>query len=532
MKILHDTTSSSNSVKHKERHIVTWSPQEDDILREQISIHGTENWAIIAAQFKDKTTRQCRRRWYTYLNSDFKKGGWTQEEDMILCEAQKIYGNRWTEIAKVVSGRTDNAVKNRFSTLCKKRAKHEALAKENSLSSCIIRNNKRGIIEDAIITNAASESAPPLKKMRSHILDVTENSEFKARLHIKSDNEPRRPPLALLRQNSGNASDLPCPQTFNSTNTDSIDGSTKVQGTYLRRDDPRITALMQQAELLSSLAVKVNTEKSNQSLESAWKELQDFLKRSSESELLSYQISETDFPFEELMNLVEESRDMESVPSWRQPNLYESPESSGYSTGSTLQPHTANEETEQLQADACSLQQQATLGSPSTTFTKNEVVVSADGFIVSSDTNVEPQSITFVPNETGVCADGFIVSSDTNVEPLSVHAEAENGSRGDVWVDGLHTGASVAQEMPLAHMPSCDEAKESEIMSALLNTEFTSPIQATPMFKTFAEAIPSPIFSESERHFLVKTLLGSPAPNPSHNPSQPPPCRRALLHSL
>lgn len=25
-------------------------------------------------------------RWYTYLNSDFKKGGWSPEEDMLLCE--------------------------------------------------------------------------------------------------------------------------------------------------------------------------------------------------------------------------------------------------------------------------------------------------------------------------------------------------------------------------------------------------------------------------------------------------------------
>lgn len=129
----------------------------------------------------------------------------------------------------------------------------------------------------------------------------------------------------------------------------------------------------------------------------------------------------------------------------RQPYLYESPESSGYSTGSTLQPHTANEEIEQLQPETCSLEQNASLGSKSMTFSKNETGVSADVFIVSSDTNVEPQSIPFVQNETGVCADGFIVSSDSNVEPQSIHAEVENGSNGDGWVDSLHTGTSVAQ---------------------------------------------------------------------------------------
>ncbi|CAK9137104.1 unnamed protein product [Ilex paraguariensis] len=151
--------------KQKERHIVSWSQEEDDILREQIRIHGTENWGIIASKFKDKTTRQCRRRWYTYLNSDFKKGGWSPEEDMLLCEAQKIFGNRWTEIAKVVSGRTDNAVKNRFSTLCKKRAKHEALAKENNTSSINL-NNKRVIFNNGLNIDGISDTVPPYKKIR------------------------------------------------------------------------------------------------------------------------------------------------------------------------------------------------------------------------------------------------------------------------------------------------------------------------------------------------------------------------------
>lgn len=44
-----------------------------------------------------------------------------------------------------------------------------------------------------------------------------------------------------------------------------------VQGTYLKKDDPKIIALMQQAELLSSLALKVNRDNLDQSLENAWK---------------------------------------------------------------------------------------------------------------------------------------------------------------------------------------------------------------------------------------------------------------------
>lgn len=30
-------------------------------------------------------------RWYTYLNSDFKRGGWSPEEDILLCEVGFTY---------------------------------------------------------------------------------------------------------------------------------------------------------------------------------------------------------------------------------------------------------------------------------------------------------------------------------------------------------------------------------------------------------------------------------------------------------
>lgn len=56
-------------------------------------------------------------------------------------------------------------MKNRFTTLCKKRAKHEALAKENSTSSYINLNNKRVIFPNGL-NAGGSESAAPLKKMR------------------------------------------------------------------------------------------------------------------------------------------------------------------------------------------------------------------------------------------------------------------------------------------------------------------------------------------------------------------------------
>ncbi|XP_042049090.1 transcription factor MYB88-like isoform X2 [Salvia splendens] len=429
--------NNGDASKQKERHIVSWSQEEDDILREQIRLHGTENWAIIASKFKDKTTRQCRRRWFTYLNSDFKKGGWSPEEDVLLCEAQKIFGNRWTEIAKVVSGRTDNAVKNRFTTLCKKRAKHEALAKENSTSSYINLNNKRVIFPNGL-NAGGSESAAPLKNMRVYVLNTAESHGENL---------------------SGECA-----------------GINKSQGTFLKKDDPKVLALMQQAELLSSLAIKVNSEKTDQSLESAWMALQDFLKQNKESDLFTLTNPDVDFQLEKFKDLVEDltNDDEGSRPSWREPDLYESSTaSSEYSAGSTLLPIMPGDKVDENQDEICLLHQ-------------------------------------------------------------------ENGHR--MQPDQLDHQQCLAESSRICQTASTDEVNmltcnntndNDEAVCEYSSTEFGSPLHVTPLFGALAATIPSPKFSESEKHFLMKAL-GMDSTSPSHvaNASQPPPCKRSLLHCL
>ncbi|XP_031386280.1 transcription factor MYB88-like isoform X2 [Punica granatum] len=332
--------SSESDSKKKERHIVTWTPEEDDILREVVRIHGTENWPAIALKFKDKSTRQCRRRWSTYLNSDFKRGGWSPEEDKLLCEAQKVYGNRWTEIAKVVSGRTDNAVKNRFTTLCKKRAKYEALAKENK-ASCVNPNGKRVISCGTLNMQGATGVADPNKKSRgTNVRDVS----------LEDDQQPR-PPFAVLAQNLHHKGE------DNDRHND--DQGVKTGETFLRTDDPKFAALMRRAELLSSLAQRVKAESTEQSLENAEKVLQDIINQSKDGDIFKYCNAGIDFQLHIIKDMMGDftSSNEGSQTSWRQPDLCEdSPATSEYSTGSTYLIKTTHDKTAETEAKEKSIE--------------------------------------------------------------------------------------------------------------------------------------------------------------------------------
>ncbi|KAL0737473.1 hypothetical protein Bca4012_013683 [Brassica carinata] len=438
----------------------------------------TSSWAIIASNFTDKSTRQCRRRWYTYLNSDFKRGGWSPEEDTLLCEAQRVFGNRWTEIAKVVSGRTDNAVKNRFTTLCKKRAKYEAMAKDNRLVSCANSNNKRMLLPDCgISTPQKAETHSPLaKKMRrSDIPDVKvfggygDRSHIKVnscvnqhlygdRSHIKVVNQQIRPPFLVLAHNE------------EKNQTDSVkesEGEDKGnQEVFLKKEDPKATCLMQQAELLSSLAQRVNADNTEQSMENAWKVLQDFFNKSKENDLFRYGLPDIDFQLEEFKDLVEDLRSSheDSQASWRQPDLHDSPASSDYSSGSTTMPHSSGDQTLQPISD-----------SQTTTQEQNAGELLPDNRIVS-DATVEQVDLLSTCND--------VLDNTNEIVTMSVNDE-----------------------------------------------EFKSPVQVTPLFRSLAAGIPSPQFSESERNFVLKTL-GVESPCPSANLSQLPPCKRVLLDSL
>ena len=122
-------------------------------MRALVAEHGTSNWTCIAQALPERSGKQCRERYHNHLDDKIKKGEWTEHEDRIIIVLQREIGNQWAKITKMLPGRTDNAVKNRFhaSERAKSRGKlNDDFLHDAAFTSHIVNEAKRvnGEVDD------------------------------------------------------------------------------------------------------------------------------------------------------------------------------------------------------------------------------------------------------------------------------------------------------------------------------------------------------------------------------------------------
>lgn len=95
----------------------SWTKEEDELLKKFGGIATTKNWTEIAEKIPGRTAKQCRERWCFNLDPSINKEPWSPEEDLLLISKQEEFGNKWAQIAQLLPGRTENAVKTRFKSI-------------------------------------------------------------------------------------------------------------------------------------------------------------------------------------------------------------------------------------------------------------------------------------------------------------------------------------------------------------------------------------------------------------------------------
>ncbi len=79
-----------------------WKNAEDEVLKAAVMKYGLNQWSRISSLLVRKSAKECKARWYEWLDPSIKKTEWTREEEEKLLHLSKIFPCQWRTIAPIL----------------------------------------------------------------------------------------------------------------------------------------------------------------------------------------------------------------------------------------------------------------------------------------------------------------------------------------------------------------------------------------------------------------------------------------------